>query len=136
MKIKMGGDKDFYPTLSGISVDPDKIPESSCDSIVANNHIEFLPLNEVGGFMKFNASRLKSGGKLYMAGTDCLETSRLMFTNDINIEQFNRMLLNGRRSARCLVTIKSMMEQVGLVPVTMMLAGLGNCEYYITGVKP
>ncbi len=132
----MGGSKDFYPTLSGEAMSPEFIEEESCDQIVSNNHMELLPLNEVGGFMKFNASRLKSGGRLYLAGSDCTEISRLFYTNELNIKQFNELLFTGRKSAWCLVTVKNMMEQVGLIPITAILGGFGNCEYFLTGVKP
>lgn len=135
MKIKFKGSKDFYPTISGENMSPQFIPESSCESIVANNHIEFLHIKEVGGFMKFLSSRLAPGGKVYMAGSDCVEISRLMYTNDINIITFNELMFSDRTSAWCLVTLKNMFEQVGIVPITAMLGGIGNCEYYLTGVK-
>lgn len=136
MRIKTGGNKDFYPTIAGEDMKPELIPEGSCDHLVVNNQMELLQLEEVGGFLKYHASRLKSGGKLYIAGHDCVEISRLFYINEINIQQYNELILRNKVSAWCLVTVKNMLEQIGIVPIVAMLGGIGNCEYYITGVRP
>ena len=135
MIVKLAGSRDFYPTINGKEVDISTLPDESCDMIVLNNTAEYLDLKDIGPFLKLVVSKTKMGGKVLLGGSDCLEVSRLMFTNQINIEVFNNLLMSGRKSAWCLVTMKNLFEQVGLTPLTVILGGIGGCDYLLSGVR-
>lgn len=103
--------------------------------LILNNVLEYLPLMDAGRVFKICTENLPGGGRLYIAGNDCSEMARYLHIGGMNIQVYNELTFGGRQSAFSLITLKGMMEQVGLKVMTATFGGIGNCEYYIIGQK-
>lgn len=77
---------------------------------------------------------LQPGEKLFVSGLDCVELSRLLYNEQISIEEYNSLLYPSMSSWN-LITLDLVFKQIGVEPLLKRLGGVGNIEYFYIGEK-
>lgn len=83
--------------------------------------------------LSFFLSKLRSGGRIIITGSDLLEIVRNLFNRNINMEQAQSILFGGRLSMSYGLEMKDTLKKMGLKIIT---ARFNGTSYYIMAERP
>jgi hypothetical protein len=104
------------------------------DNVIIGSILEELDFATCKKFLKHLGNVLTDGATVLASGLDCVEMARLLFNEQLDIKTYNDMIYPSR-SAWNLITLDLVMEQINVKANMKKLGGLGNCEFYYSGVK-
>ena len=106
------------------------------DGVIIGSVLQELPLEMVGPFLKKLGATIISGGSIYISGIDNVDLSRAMYNNETDMVSFNKLMFGeSNKSIWNILTIETMMDQIGFSPVLKKMGGIGHLEYFYIGRK-
>jgi hypothetical protein len=65
---------------------------SECTEIRAEDVLDYIPFEQLGGVLTGWTYALRHGGKLVIGGTDAMSVSRAYLSGDVNTKQYNELI--------------------------------------------
>lgn len=122
----------IYPSLESL-LDLEGL--NITNGVIMGSILHEIPQNLVSVFLKKLQELLPKGSAVLASGPDCVECSRYLLNEDMDIKTYNQIMFNNYSSAWNIITFDILMQQIDVTSVTKQLGGIGNCEYYYHGVK-
>jgi hypothetical protein len=99
--------------LQNLTQDIPDIVNNSCEDIVLNDVIDFIPYSEIGNLLKLIVSKLRMKGRLIITGTELGLISRGVISGDISSEQYS-LHMAGRLSSNFMHIIVDVLSKLNL----------------------
>jgi len=109
--------------LQNLAQDMPDIVNNSCEDIVLNDVIDFIPYSDVGKFLKLVISKLRTKGKIMITGTELGLISRNVVNGSISPEQYSSHMA-GRLSSNFMYVIVDALSKLGLTTQVATTKGI------------
>lgn len=99
--------------LENVAQDMQDIIDNSCEDIVLNDVVDFVPYDSVVKFLQLVVSKLRTNGRIVITGTELGLVSRGVINGDISPEKYS-LHMAGRLSSNFMYIIVDSLTKLGV----------------------
>lgn len=120
-----GSEPDNYIHLSLLNgFHKNIVGDAECTEILADDLIDYIPLEKMGEILGWIRSKMRHGCKLILGGTDIYEVSRAFSSYYIGLNDLNKLLYAQNKSAvLTLPALVELVQQLGLKIISKRVNG-------------
>jgi predicted SAM-dependent methyltransferase len=105
--------------------------DNECELILANEILDYVPLNMITECLKKIIRKLRLNGKLVVGGTDVRIFSRNIINNMISEQEASKMI-GAKASMSSLITVAKLLQSFGLQVKSSNISGV---HYEVVAVR-